>query len=325
MTEQEAVALLGWNGTPLSCHLMLTAGPRARFGLLSPSDRRIAARRPVHDGLRHLGRADLSRRLRGRGRGRAAARQSATTSTGSSAPYFEAVAEWHRGAPHRPDGRRAQRDHRAPAGRPVLRHLPQPGPPDPPRRVGQLAGLARARRSSCARAWRCRSTSSRPRAPTTSRPTSRTASRSPTSRCAPSSRARYPETWARIEARRAFMADAARHRAPSGRSAALEHARLPAAVPAPPRPGHDAGLSYERMFYTLSSDRLWMNFGDKRLAADRGRAVCSERHQGESSLTVAAERLHPSPRPLGVQPARRARADHGARRRGEARASTPSP
>jgi len=39
MTEHEAVRLLGWNGWPLSCHLMLTAGPRARFGLLSPSDR----------------------------------------------------------------------------------------------------------------------------------------------------------------------------------------------------------------------------------------------------------------------------------------------
>ena len=42
MAEHEAVALLGWNGTPLSCHLMLTAGPRAKLGLLSPSDRRIA-------------------------------------------------------------------------------------------------------------------------------------------------------------------------------------------------------------------------------------------------------------------------------------------
>jgi hypothetical protein len=41
MTEREAVALLGWDGTPLSCHLMLTSGPRATFGLLSPSDRRI--------------------------------------------------------------------------------------------------------------------------------------------------------------------------------------------------------------------------------------------------------------------------------------------
>ena len=41
MTEQQAVGLLGWNGMPLSCHLMLTAGPRATLGLLSPSDRQI--------------------------------------------------------------------------------------------------------------------------------------------------------------------------------------------------------------------------------------------------------------------------------------------
>ena len=33
--------LLGWDGTPLSCHLMLTAGPRATLGLLSPGDRVI--------------------------------------------------------------------------------------------------------------------------------------------------------------------------------------------------------------------------------------------------------------------------------------------
>ena len=41
MTEQDAVRLLGWNGMPLSCHLMLTAGERATYGLLSPSDRVI--------------------------------------------------------------------------------------------------------------------------------------------------------------------------------------------------------------------------------------------------------------------------------------------
>jgi len=41
MTEREAVRLLDWNGTPLSCHLMLTAGPRASLGLLSPADRPI--------------------------------------------------------------------------------------------------------------------------------------------------------------------------------------------------------------------------------------------------------------------------------------------
>ena len=41
MREREAVALLEWSGAPLSCHLMLTAGPRARHGLLSPGDRII--------------------------------------------------------------------------------------------------------------------------------------------------------------------------------------------------------------------------------------------------------------------------------------------
>jgi len=39
--EDDAVALLGWNGMPLSCHLMLSSGDRATLGLLSPSDRRI--------------------------------------------------------------------------------------------------------------------------------------------------------------------------------------------------------------------------------------------------------------------------------------------
>lgn len=41
MREDEAVALLGWHGAPLSCHLMLTSGDRATLGLLGPGDRRI--------------------------------------------------------------------------------------------------------------------------------------------------------------------------------------------------------------------------------------------------------------------------------------------
>ena len=41
MTERECARLLAWSGSPLSCHLMLTAGPRARLGLLSPGDRPI--------------------------------------------------------------------------------------------------------------------------------------------------------------------------------------------------------------------------------------------------------------------------------------------
>jgi hypothetical protein len=47
MTEQQAVALLGWNGSPLSCHVMLTAGDRARHGLLSPGSRRIVRGDPL--------------------------------------------------------------------------------------------------------------------------------------------------------------------------------------------------------------------------------------------------------------------------------------
>jgi len=41
MTEREAARLLAWNGTPLSCHFMLSAGPRASYGLPSPGDRPI--------------------------------------------------------------------------------------------------------------------------------------------------------------------------------------------------------------------------------------------------------------------------------------------
>ena len=41
MSEQTGVKLLEWNGAPLSCHLMLSSGPRASIGLLSPTDRTI--------------------------------------------------------------------------------------------------------------------------------------------------------------------------------------------------------------------------------------------------------------------------------------------
>ncbi|MCX6648251.1 MAG: hypothetical protein NTV61_02520 [Candidatus Bathyarchaeota archaeon] len=41
MTEHEAVRLMRLNGLPLSCHLMLSAGPRAPMGLPSPSSRVI--------------------------------------------------------------------------------------------------------------------------------------------------------------------------------------------------------------------------------------------------------------------------------------------
>ena len=95
MTEAEAVRLLNWNGMPLSCHLMFSAGPRASLGLLSPGDRPIARGEPmtvafgvwgaltcragwvVEDATElPAGVADYVERL--------------------VAPYFEAVAEWYR-------------------------------------------------------------------------------------------------------------------------------------------------------------------------------------------------------------------------------------
>ena len=94
MREREAVRLLEWSGSPLSCHLMLTAGERARLGLLSPGDRVIERGDPltvafgiwgalncragfVVEGAAELpvGIADYVERLVG--------------------PYFEAVAEWY--------------------------------------------------------------------------------------------------------------------------------------------------------------------------------------------------------------------------------------
>ena len=98
ISESEAVRLLRWNGMPLSCHLMLSGGPRASLGLLSPGDRRIERGDRftvafgvwgaltcragfVVDGPDELppGIADYVERLVG--------------------PYFEAVAEWY-GALH---------------------------------------------------------------------------------------------------------------------------------------------------------------------------------------------------------------------------------
>ena len=207
LRESEAVALLGWNGMPLSCHVMLTAGPRATLRAAQPERPADRARRPVHHRVRDLGRPHLPGGLRRRGRRRAAGRDRRLRRPARRA-VLRGGRRVVRRAPRRADRRGAAGHHRPAPGRPVLRDLPQPGPPAPPRRVGQLAGLARAPRSSSARGWRCRSTSSRRPARRTSRPTSRTASPSRTRRCAPSFAAAYPEAWARIEARRRFMADA---------------------------------------------------------------------------------------------------------------------
>ena len=98
MTEREAVRLLEWNGTPLSCHLMLTAGPRARFGLLSPGDRPIERGDPLTVAFGIWGALNC--------RAGFVAEDASALPDGIAdyverlvAPYFEAVAEWY-GALH---------------------------------------------------------------------------------------------------------------------------------------------------------------------------------------------------------------------------------
>ena len=187
MTEREAVRLLDWNGMPLSCHLMLTAGPRATPRAAQPGRPADRARRPVHGRLRHLGRAQLPGGLRGRGRGRAAGRDRRLRRAAGRA-VLRGRRRVVRGAPHRPDRRGAPRDRRSPAGRPVLRGLPQPGPPDPPRRMGQLADLPGLDGRAALGDGLPGRHHPGDRHATTSRPTSRTASRWPTRRCALRSR-----------------------------------------------------------------------------------------------------------------------------------------
>jgi hypothetical protein len=98
MREREAVRLLEWNGTPLSCHVMLTAGPRAAFGLPSPGDRRIERGDPFTTAFGVWGALTC--------RAGFVVEDAAGLPAGIAdyverlvAPYFEAVAEWY-GALH---------------------------------------------------------------------------------------------------------------------------------------------------------------------------------------------------------------------------------
>jgi Xaa-Pro aminopeptidase len=94
LSEQEGVALLGWNGMPLSCHLMLSSGPRAALGLLSPTDRVIERGDPFTTAFGIWGALDCRA-------GFVVADASELPGDISDylerlvAPYFEAVAEWY--------------------------------------------------------------------------------------------------------------------------------------------------------------------------------------------------------------------------------------
>ncbi len=94
MTEREAVRLLDWNGTPLSCHLMLSSGPRASLGLLSPGDR------PIERGDRFTVAFGIWGALNCRAGFVVAAADELPEAIRDYVdrlvgPYFEAVAEWY--------------------------------------------------------------------------------------------------------------------------------------------------------------------------------------------------------------------------------------
>jgi hypothetical protein len=94
MTEREAVRLLDWTGAPLSCHLMLSSGPRAALGLLSPGERRIERGDPFTVAFGIWGALNC--------RAGFVVSEAGELPGGIGdyverlvAPYFEAIAEWY--------------------------------------------------------------------------------------------------------------------------------------------------------------------------------------------------------------------------------------
>ena len=94
VTEREAVGLLGWDGAPLSCHLMLTGGERASLGLLSPGDRIFERgdRLTVAFGIWGALNCRAGFLVEGESDLPAGIRDYVERLVG---PYFEAVAEWY--------------------------------------------------------------------------------------------------------------------------------------------------------------------------------------------------------------------------------------
>ena len=88
------MAALGWDGSPLSCHLMLSAGPRAALGLFKPGNRQIngatRSRWPSGSGAHSIAERDFD------------VEDAADYTPGIAdyverlvAPYFEAIAAWY--------------------------------------------------------------------------------------------------------------------------------------------------------------------------------------------------------------------------------------
>ncbi|MGH2462041.1 MAG: M24 family metallopeptidase [Candidatus Limnocylindria bacterium] len=94
MTEREAVRLLDWNGSPLSCHLMLSSGPRARFGLLSPTERPLERGDPFTVAFGIWGALNCRAGFIAEDASRLPAEIQDYVER-LVAPYFTAVAEWY--------------------------------------------------------------------------------------------------------------------------------------------------------------------------------------------------------------------------------------
>ena len=206
MTEREAVRLLDWNGMPLSCHVMLTAGPRATFGLLSPSDRRIERGDRFTTAFGVWGALDC----------RAGFVVEDATELPPPigdyverlvGPYFEAIAEWYEalhigqtgGALHEIIARRL--------GDPFFGIFLESRPPHRARRVGQFADLRGSTielRSGMAFQVDVIPATGTEYFTTNIEDGIALADASLRGEFA----ARYPAAWARIEGRRRFMADA---------------------------------------------------------------------------------------------------------------------
>lgn len=93
-TEFEAASLMRPLGLPLGCHPMLSAGPRARFGLMSPSDRILEAGDPITMAFAYQG--SLSARAGYLVAGPEDLPDGAKDfAQRLVAPYFEAAAEWY--------------------------------------------------------------------------------------------------------------------------------------------------------------------------------------------------------------------------------------
>ena len=144
-----------------------------------PADR---AGRSLHHRLRDLGRAQLPGRLRRRGRRRAAATAPPTTSSDWSRPTSRRSPS---GTARCTSARSVASCSGSSTATSATRSSASTSTPATSctSTSGSTRPCSPARRSSCAPAWRCSATSSRPPARRTSRRTSRTASRWPTSRC----------------------------------------------------------------------------------------------------------------------------------------------